>query len=1086
MRGLLLRWLNLYEEEIAVFLWTAVLLFVLRSSGMILNNYAETAFLKRYGVEYLPIVNMLNSVATFALTGILAVFMARQPGTRLLSLLFVFCGASVGAIRFMVPLGIDLIYPVLFMLKSQFELLQALLFWNLANDLFNTRQSKRLFPLLTAGGVIGLIAGSFGTPYLAAALRFDNLLLVYLAVNLLGAAVIQGMQMHVRLLLPAEKKGKKIARRPSMKEQFRNVLPLVRESSLVKIVLVLTFMPNVVIPIMNYQFNFAADAYFASESGLLSFFAYFRGILNVISLVLLLFVGRLYGRFGLPVALMFHPFNYVIAFFAFFMRFDIFSAVYARMSTNILRTTINMPANSILIGLFPESYRAMVRPFLRGTVVRAALFLGSGLILASTNLFHPRYLSLVALPFVLAWIAAPLVLKKNYASILMDLISKNMLDLKSLEEQNLGNLFKKDRVGRELIQSLLDARGEDALWYARLLKNLDVKNLDDHILAVIDKQEIPVRIQLLEMLSDNPGPEAVRMLERILRTSRDARLTMAVIKTVKRTASANPGIRDRLESLILNPHPEVRGHAAGCLYLSAPGKYKPKIDGWLRSEAMEQRRAGVIAAGETGEQAYAPRLEQMLSDGANEPIFADILRALAKLSPPGLNELAACFLEHPDTVVRRAALETLEITDDQALARAIHHLGDPDPSIAELAMEKIKTAGYINGQALIEALNRPNRRLREAVFELLETLDIKDLDLLRFTRQGLQQAYTCMARIAALEKLPETPGKDLLREHLNQKKELNLENTFRVLAIHDRNGQMRTVFKGLFSGNRRDRANSIELLADVMDRKLFQMAEPLLEAPSVSQALAAGKKFFKLPRFESAVRDLFPSLLESPDWMETVLALYILQNQAEALERQKHIVSRLRSSPNAHVRQLARKILPADPGKLDAKEQIMDTELTVPEKILLLKNIAIFSGLTVSELGAIAAITEEIDYPADSTVIEEGDPGDKVFLIIDGEVAVCKGREPERQIRLDTMGAGDYFGEMALFEEAERSATIRTLKPSRFLVLEKQEFNELVREYPGIALQICRVLSQRLRHLHSRLAESEAVNHPPGKEDRCK
>ncbi len=57
--------------------------------------------------------------------------------------------------------------------------------------------------------------------------------------------------------------------------------------------------------------------------------------------------------------------------------------------------------------------RAMVRPFLRGTVVRVGLFLGSGIILMSSNYFHPRYLSLVALPFVLAWVTAPFILKKR-------------------------------------------------------------------------------------------------------------------------------------------------------------------------------------------------------------------------------------------------------------------------------------------------------------------------------------------------------------------------------------------------------------------------------------------------------------------------------------------------------------------------------------------------------------------------------------------------------------------------------------------------------------------------------------------------
>ncbi|MFW6082382.1 MAG: Npt1/Npt2 family nucleotide transporter, partial [Desulfosalsimonas sp.] len=786
MRGILLRWLKLYEEEIAVFLWTAALLFLMRSSGMILNNYAETAFLKRYGVEYLPIVNMLNSFATFLLTGIIAAFMARVSGNRLLTMLFVFCGVSVGAIRFLIPMGYDLIYPLLFMFKSQFELLQALLFWNLANDLFNTRQSKRIFPLLTAGGVLGLIAGSFGTPYLSAALRFDNLLLVYLGVSLAGAGTVQAMSIQLRMHPSVGKKKKRVARRPSMSEQIKNVLPLIRESALIKIVLVLTFMPNVVIPIMNYQFNYTADAYFASETGLLDFFSYFRGVLNIISLFLLLFVGRLYARFGLPVALMFHPANYMIAFIAFFLRFDIFSAVYARMSTNILRTTINMPANSILIGLFPESYRAFVRPFLRGTVVRAGLFTGSGLILISSGLFHPKYLSLVALPFVIAWVAAPVILKKNYAGILMNLISRNLLDLKSLEEQNLGSLFKKEKAGGELVQAFLNAKGDDALWYARLLKTLDLRETDELILKAARKQPMPARKQLVEMLSDSPGPGAEKILEQMLYSPQEPGMTVSLINAVKKTRAANPGIRNKLESLMMHPDPQVRGHAAGALYATVPGTVKPKIDSWLRSERTEQRKAGVIAAGETLETGYAHELERLLKGREDEQLLEDILNALGRIDPPGLNDMAVGFLEHQDPRLRRAALNTLRISDEAALKQAIRHLGDPDDAIAELAKKKIMTADYINGQVLIEALNRPNRRLRAAVFELLEKLRIKDLDLVRFTRQGFKDAYTCLSKAAALEKLPESSCRSLLGEHLHSKKDLVLENVFRVLSIHDR------------------------------------------------------------------------------------------------------------------------------------------------------------------------------------------------------------------------------------------------------------------------------------------------------------
>ena len=241
-----------------------------------------------------------------------------------------------------------------------------------------------------------------------------------------------------------------------------------KESTLVKILVLLTLMPNVVIPIMNYLFNFAIDQTFATEGGMIKFFGYFRGSLNVISFIILLFVGKIYGRWGLPLALMFHPFNYILAFLAFLLKFDIFSAMYARISTNVLRTTINNPARAVLMGLFPVSYRAVIRPFLRGTIVRIGILTGSGIIMLSEGWLHPRYLSIIACLFVAAWIGTTFWLKKGYSRILLDLISRNMIDLKSLEERDVSHLFLDKKVRSQLVEAFLSSRGSTCLWYANL------------------------------------------------------------------------------------------------------------------------------------------------------------------------------------------------------------------------------------------------------------------------------------------------------------------------------------------------------------------------------------------------------------------------------------------------------------------------------------------------------------------------------------------------------------------------------------------------------------------------------------------
>ncbi len=146
-------------------------------------------------------------------------------------------------------------------------------------------------------------------------------------------------------------------------------------------------------------------------------------------------------------------------------------------------------------------------------------------------------------------------------------------------------------------------------------------------------------------------------------------------------------------------------------------------------------------------------------------------------------------------------------------------------------------------------------------------------------------------------------------------------------------------------------------------------------------------------------------------------------------------------------------------------------KLSLGEKILLLKEIDIFSGLSASELAAIASVTEEMEMAEKQEVIKQNSIGETVYLIIDGQVSVIMEKEDGHRAVIDQMDAGAAFGEMALIDNSPRSAAIHTITPCRFLTLHKQEFKETAMEFPRIALQICSVLSQRIRHLHSLVQE---------------
>ena len=145
--------------------------------------------------------------------------------------------------------------------------------------------------------------------------------------------------------------------------------------------------------------------------------------------------------------------------------------------------------------------------------------------------------------------------------------------------------------------------------------------------------------------------------------------------------------------------------------------------------------------------------------------------------------------------------------------------------------------------------------------------------------------------------------------------------------------------------------------------------------------------------------------------------------------------------------------------------------IPLTDKILQLKKIEIFGGLSINELAAVASAAEEAAFDEGEQVFIEGERGDTLYLVVDGDVAVIKDCNTENEIELDSIGPGEYFGEMALFADDRRSATIRVKKTARFLTLHRQELEEIVSEYPQIALHACRVLSMRIRRLHGKISD---------------
>ncbi len=136
------------------------------------------------------------------------------------------------------------------------------------------------------------------------------------------------------------------------------------------------------------------------------------------------------------------------------------------------------------------------------------------------------------------------------------------------------------------------------------------------------------------------------------------------------------------------------------------------------------------------------------------------------------------------------------------------------------------------------------------------------------------------------------------------------------------------------------------------------------------------------------------------------------------------------------------------------------------EALASLRIIPLFSHVAQGDLEQIASHLIERRYPRNTTIVEEGLPGDYMYILREGRVKVTKLSEDGREKILDFLETGSFVGEMALLERGPRSASVKTLTPVKVLALSRTDFINLLRKSPDLALAVIQELSRRIRSVN--------------------
>ena len=503
MKNFLEKKLKIYTAEQGRFFWLLFISFVIYFVTPLFRNYTDTAFLKRFGPEHIPLMLIINAILTFIVFGI-----ANRLGRRFLDyslfsgFLFLYALSS-GGLFFMVKADISMAYPALYQLLYLLDTILLLYIWNIAGDLFDARQGKRIFPLITAGQVLATSLGNFSTKSITDLIGQDATLLIFGgACFILAVFLIQTGKKRL-----ADSTTREAQKKPPPRK-LTELPRLIKEFPIIRFLIVVGLVPSVVLPIFTYQFSVIANNTFTSEAALISFLGLFRGGMTLVTFLLLFMVGRLYSRLGLASSSLALPINFAVLFSLLSVYFNIYVAAAGQFTTRLIQKAVHGPVTKILFSIIPGELMLWSRTFIRGTVGKVGMLVGALLMIGLKPVIDAQYLAPIAAVISLWWVAEAILFGRHYRRSLKQVIMERRIDFDQIEA-----VRALDAEGHALHQA--NAKLEDR--QDELMAEVDCFQMDpEEALPKLNDKNQTVRAEAAASFSCNQDPRAINKLVQLL------------------------------------------------------------------------------------------------------------------------------------------------------------------------------------------------------------------------------------------------------------------------------------------------------------------------------------------------------------------------------------------------------------------------------------------------------------------------------------------------------------------------------------------------------------------------------------------
>jgi CRP-like cAMP-binding protein len=135
-----------------------------------------------------------------------------------------------------------------------------------------------------------------------------------------------------------------------------------------------------------------------------------------------------------------------------------------------------------------------------------------------------------------------------------------------------------------------------------------------------------------------------------------------------------------------------------------------------------------------------------------------------------------------------------------------------------------------------------------------------------------------------------------------------------------------------------------------------------------------------------------------------------------------------------------------------------------------LRKVPLFSSLSIQDLNEIISISRQKTYVKGDVIINQGDEGSLLFVLLSGTVKISLLDSHGKEIIIRRLYKDNFFGEMSLLDGQKRSTTVTALEDTKALIIYRNEFNQLIKQKPHVVLEILATLNRRLRTATEKIA----------------